>query len=264
MAIRSAGLRSAAGRRPGWRDRCRRTAPTATPTPNASATEYSCTTGWTPTILNRLPTSPASTPSTPPSIESSTASARNWPRMSLRRAPIALRMPISRVRSVTVTSMMFITPIPPTSSEIAATAASSTVNVWFVAFVVCSSDAWLSTLKVGAAVGARVVRREDRVDLGRRRRRPPSPTSPGCTIWLSPLVVPVSRSCARRERRDRDVVLILDAVRALRRRARRRPGTTTPFSLIVCPSGSGRAEEVRRRRSGRRRRSACWSRRPAR
>ena len=31
-----------------------------------------------------------------------------------------MRMPISRVRSVTLTSMMFITPMPPTSSEIAA------------------------------------------------------------------------------------------------------------------------------------------------
>ena len=45
---------------------------------------------------------------------------------------MALRMPISRVRSVTVTSMMFMTPIPPTSSEIAATAPSSTVNVCVV------------------------------------------------------------------------------------------------------------------------------------
>ena len=49
--------------------------------------------------------------------------------MSVRCAPIALRMPISRVRSVTVTSMMFMTPMPPTSSEIAATAPSSSVNV---------------------------------------------------------------------------------------------------------------------------------------
>ena len=38
-------------------------------------------------------------------------------------------MPISRVRSVTVTSMMFMTPMPPTSSEIAATAPRSTVKV---------------------------------------------------------------------------------------------------------------------------------------
>ena len=39
--------------------------------------------------------------------------------MSPRRAPIAMRMPISRVRSVTETSMMFMMPMPPTSSEIA-------------------------------------------------------------------------------------------------------------------------------------------------
>ena len=38
-------------------------------------------------------------------------------------------MPISRVRSVTVTSMMFITPMPPTTSEMAAMAPSSSVNV---------------------------------------------------------------------------------------------------------------------------------------
>ena len=67
------------------------------------------------------------------------------------RAPIALRMPISRVRSVTVTSMMFMTPMPPTSSEIAATAPSSTVNVRLLALVVCSSEAWLSTRKSLAA-----------------------------------------------------------------------------------------------------------------
>ena len=40
-----------------------------------------------------------------------TASIRNCTRMSRRRAPIAMRTPISRVRSATLTSMMFITPI---------------------------------------------------------------------------------------------------------------------------------------------------------
>ncbi|MNC94609.1 hypothetical protein D3C83_115030 [compost metagenome] len=35
--------------------------------------------------------------------------------MSFRRAPIAFRTPISRVLSVTDTSMMFITPMPPMS-----------------------------------------------------------------------------------------------------------------------------------------------------
>ena len=36
--------------------------------------------------------------------------------MALRRAPSALRRPISRVRSVTDTNMMFITPTPPIAS----------------------------------------------------------------------------------------------------------------------------------------------------
>ncbi len=41
------------------------------------------------------------------------ASSRNCSSTCRRRAPTALRSPISRVRSVTDTSMMFITPTPP-------------------------------------------------------------------------------------------------------------------------------------------------------
>ena len=48
-------------------------------------------------------------------------------RMSRRRAPTAMRSPISRVRSVTDTSMMFMMPMPPTSSETDAIAASKYV-----------------------------------------------------------------------------------------------------------------------------------------
>ena len=44
-------------------------------------------------------------------------------------APTAMRMPISRVRSVTLTSMMFMIPMPPTSSDTAAMLASSVVSV---------------------------------------------------------------------------------------------------------------------------------------
>ena len=66
-------------------------------------------------------------------------------------APRALRMPISRVRSVTVTSMMLVTPIPPTSSEIAATAASSTVKVCVVLCAVDSSEDSLVTVKCASA-----------------------------------------------------------------------------------------------------------------
>ena len=39
--------------------------------------------------------------------------------MSRRRAPSALRIPISRVRSLTAMSMMFMITMPPTTSEIA-------------------------------------------------------------------------------------------------------------------------------------------------
>jgi len=46
------------------------------------------------------------------------ASSRNWVRIALRGAPRAFRTPISRVRSVTATSMMFMIPIPPTTRAI--------------------------------------------------------------------------------------------------------------------------------------------------
>ena len=45
------------------------------------------------------------------------------------RAPTARRMPISRVRSVTDSSMMFMMPMPPTSSDTAAMLPSSAVIV---------------------------------------------------------------------------------------------------------------------------------------
>ena len=89
--------------------------------------------------MKPAPISAATTPSTPPSSVSVAASTRNWPRIAARVAPSALRMPISRVRSVTVTSMTFVTPMPPTSSEIAATAPSSTVKLCALAAAVCSS-----------------------------------------------------------------------------------------------------------------------------
>ena len=66
-------------------------------------------------------------PISPPTSDSVTASTRNCARMSRPRAPTAMRRPISRVRSVTDTSMMFMMPMPPTRSETDAIAASSIV-----------------------------------------------------------------------------------------------------------------------------------------
>ena len=50
--------------------------------------------------------------------------------MSLRFAPNAIRSPISRVRSVTLTSMMFMIPMPPTNNEIEAIATKTAWNIW--------------------------------------------------------------------------------------------------------------------------------------
>src|SRR6058998_698752 len=73
--------------------------------------------------MAREPPRPKAIPMTPPINDSVMASTRNWSRMSRPRAPTAMRRPISRVRSVTDTSMMFMMPMPPTSSETEAIAA---------------------------------------------------------------------------------------------------------------------------------------------
>ena len=72
---------------------------------------------------------PAGRPRAPPVSPSTDASKRNWRRMSVGVAPSALRRPISRIRSVTDTSMMFITPMPPTSREMPAMPPSRMVRV---------------------------------------------------------------------------------------------------------------------------------------
>ena len=57
---------------------------------------------------------PRKRPLRPPISVSVEASTRNCQRMSRRLAPIDLRSPISRVRSVTEIIMIPITPTPPT------------------------------------------------------------------------------------------------------------------------------------------------------
>ena len=57
----------------------------------------------------------------PPIMASITASIRICSITSRWRAPTALRMPISCVRSVTLTSMMFMITMPPTTSEMQVT-----------------------------------------------------------------------------------------------------------------------------------------------
>ncbi len=64
---------------------------------------------------------PAAVPNAPPIAETAAASIRNCVMIVRRFAPSARRIPISRVRSRTETSMMFMIPMPPTRSVISPT-----------------------------------------------------------------------------------------------------------------------------------------------
>jgi len=72
---------------------------------------------------------------------------RNWSMMSCGCAPTAMRMPISRVRSVTLTSMMFMMPMPPTSSEMPATEPRNNVMTVEMVPTVSAISFWLRMVK---------------------------------------------------------------------------------------------------------------------
>ena len=78
---------------------------------------------------------PKAIPKTPPTSVRQTDSSRNCRVMSRRRAPSAFRRPISRIHSVTFVSIMFMIPIPPTTSEIEAT---TVMRSWNDAIMVLS------------------------------------------------------------------------------------------------------------------------------
>ena len=69
-----------------------------------------------------------SMPITPPNTLIMIDSIRNWNRICRPFAPIDIRKPISLVRSVTETYMIFMIPMPPTSKEIPPIQAKSIVN----------------------------------------------------------------------------------------------------------------------------------------
>ena len=78
---------------------------------------------------------PSTMPRAPPRAEVVAASVTNWARMTRSLAPRALRMPISFVRSVTDTSMMFMMPMPPTSSEMLAMPVRMTMTMLIILFI---------------------------------------------------------------------------------------------------------------------------------
>ncbi len=75
------------------------------------------------------PSAPSTIPIRPPISVMMPASARNCHKIDFVLAPKDFRMPISLVRSVTDTSMIFITPMPPTKREMAATKEINRVSI---------------------------------------------------------------------------------------------------------------------------------------
>ena len=100
--------------------------------------------------MDREITNPRTTPIVPPAKEIIVASTTNWRTMSERRAPTARRKPISRVRSRMLASMMFMMPMPPTSSEIDAMATITVLNNRSVRLCSASNSAGTMMLKSSA------------------------------------------------------------------------------------------------------------------
>ena len=107
---------------------------------------------WATLFTIQLAPHPMMTPMIPPVMLMRMASMRNWLKMSTPRAPTLMRRPISRVRSVTETYMMFMMPMPPTSSEMPATAASSRVIMSVVEVSIDESSCWERIVKSSSSV----------------------------------------------------------------------------------------------------------------
>ena len=136
-------------------------------------------------------------------------------------APSALRTPISRVRSVTDTSMMFMIPMPPTRRLTAAMLASSVVNTWVVCCWVARMSCWLRMVKSFSPPG--------RIWCSRRstRSRSTMPCSIGtpsatCTDIERSRSVPKTRYLRGLERNEDLLVGVAEAARRRPSRSARR------------------------------------------
>ncbi len=109
-----------------------------------------CTGQWASSLIIHVAIAPVIMPSMPPVTDIMTASMRNCVMMSRPVAPILIRRPISRVRSVTLTIMMFMMPMPPTRSDMPATQASSTVIIEDVEEIICASSCMERIVKLSS------------------------------------------------------------------------------------------------------------------
>ncbi len=130
--------------------------PTATETASAMSTIGSETlAGRSSLSITAATAKDSATPIEPPIRQIADASRRNWRRIERRFAPMALRMPISRVRSVTDTNMMFMTPTPPTNREMPVTAMPIASTTPMTLLKADSSESILLIAKSSSSLGRR-------------------------------------------------------------------------------------------------------------
>ena len=128
--------------------------PTDTMTPSAAAqrgTEVGKDGNTTRASVETI--QPKHMPIKPPRKVSTTASVRNCTTMSRLRAPTALRMPISRVRSVTAIIMMAMTPTPPTINATDDSAIMIAKNAAVKRLKVSTIWSWRTTAKLLSSPG---------------------------------------------------------------------------------------------------------------
>ena len=104
---------------------------------------------------------------------------------------MAMRNPISRVRSVTETSMMFMIPMPPTSSDTPAMPARSAVIVWVVSLLTLAISSIVRTMKSSWSPGWSLCRTRSSAAMASATRVvSPADVADTVTCWRK--VVPLS------------------------------------------------------------------------
>jgi len=86
-------------------------------------------------------------------MDMSTLSSRNCSITSKRRAPSDFRTPISCVRSVTLTSMMFMITMPPTTSEMQVTGTTTAEIMPRIWSIIVRTASGVTTSNVSALLG---------------------------------------------------------------------------------------------------------------
>src|SRR6266550_1013213 len=126
-------------------------------------------------LISRVSPIPATMPNAAPTVARAADSARNWRSTSRRRAPSDFRRPISRVRSATDISMMFMITMPPITSDTITTPGRTTTRMRLIPDQNRCTPSDVSSTKLLSWLGRR----------WRRLRMTPSATSMASRISTS-------------------------------------------------------------------------------